>query len=250
MTPAPFEVPRLKLRRALHHIDDLEAQISAYLSRDPLYAEVVADPTFLGGTKLVVRVREEVPVDFAFIIGDALHNLRASLDLLACEVVHANGGSDEKVYFPFARSATDLPSVIRHRHIDRAKPGVAAALMNKWHPYCGGNEQLRAIHDLDIMDKHQALIPTLGMVGPAAPDPTQVRRMGPVRDGMAIVVPEAHAALPIGHHLPGDFSLNFPLLSPTGGEVHPLTGGEVIQTLRQLANLVNCLIEDLILAAT
>jgi hypothetical protein len=41
----------------------------------------------------------------------------------------------------------------------------AIAVMHAIQPYVGGNLVLRAIHDLDIQDKHTAIIPTLMNVG-------------------------------------------------------------------------------------
>jgi hypothetical protein len=44
------------------------------------------------------------------------------------------------------------------RHFDRAGAG-AVTLLRNLKPYKGGNAALRVIHDLDIQDKHRALIP-------------------------------------------------------------------------------------------
>jgi hypothetical protein len=249
--PLPFfEAPRLKLRRARYHIGDLTEQIRAYLLRSPFHLQIVADPTFAGGRKWVARVSEEVPPDFSAIIGDVIHNLRAALDLLACELVRANCPDDEGVHFPFAESASELDRMIERRHIDRAKPAVVA-LIKKLAPYKGGNAALRAIHDLDIMDKHQALIPTSDMIIapdlPAAPKVTQPPRIGPIRDGAAFAVPAAHSYLPVGFWAQGDFSLRFDPIHYTvsGLKAGPLGGGEVVPTLIGLAKLVESIIENL-----
>jgi hypothetical protein len=71
----------------------------AYLKRVPFY--LVAQPDANAGKRWVVRVREEVPVEFSAIIGDVLHNLRAALDLMAVQLVRLNHQSDDEVYrFP------------------------------------------------------------------------------------------------------------------------------------------------------
>jgi len=249
----PFDAPRLKLWRARSHIGELTDQMRAYLNRAPFHLEIVNAPTFTNGKKWVVRVREEVPADFSAIVGDVIHNLRTSLDLLACELVRANGRSDNGVYFPFAESAADLPRMIRKRHMNRAKPEVVA-LIEESQPYIGGNRALRAIHDLDIMDKHQALIPTLDMVG--APDvpgfeTPQGHRFGPIREGVGLATLGDHARLPIGLQSRGEFALRFDAIhyAVSGMVVFPLGGGEVVPTLISLANLVESLIEAFVLVA-
>lgn len=247
----PFEAPRLKLRRARYHIGDLTEQVRAYLRRSPLFLQIEADPTFAGGKKWVAHVREEVPPEFSTVIGDVIHNLRAALDLLACEVVRANHSNDNGVYFPFAESAIGLPAMIKKRHMDRAKPAVSI-LITKLAPYKGGNAALRAIHDLDIMDKHQALIPLSDMVG--APDIAGIprikhpARMGPIRNGAAFALPAAHSHLPVGLWANGEFTLRFDSLhlSVSGLKAVPLGGGEVIPTLVSLAKFVEDIIEQFV----
>jgi hypothetical protein len=184
-----------------------------------------------------------VPLDFAAIIGDAIHNLRTSLDLLACELVRANGQSDKDVHFPFAESAAELPVAIRKRFMHRAKPDVVA-LIEKVQPYTGGNHSLRAIHDLDIMD----------MIG--APDVPGYEtppnhRFGPITDGVGLATLGDHARLPIGMRAQGKFNLGFGF-APNGVfavKFQPLRGSEVIPALISLANQVESLIEAFILVA-
>lgn len=253
----PFEAPRLKLRRARHHVADLAAQIDAYIASDPLYFEMVeADEAagFQSGKKWVVRVRQEVPPEFSAIIGDAIHNLRTALDLLACELVRSNGKSDKDVHFPFAESATALAEAIKKRNMDRANAAVVALLQTSA-PYKGGNEALRAIHDLDIMDKHQALIPRSDMIeAPEVPGLESVikgYRMGPVRAGMSFAAMGQHVAIPVGFQIKGRVSLTFEAFhqSISGMKIAPLRGGEVVPTLESLAQLVEGLIEAFIQVA-
>ncbi len=99
-------------------------------------------------------------------MGDLLHNLRAALDLMACDLVRLNGLNANGVHFPFSETPKDLPEMIKRRKFFRAGP-EAVELLKKMRPYRGGQEALRAIHDLDIQDKHKELIPQfLSFVGP------------------------------------------------------------------------------------
>ncbi len=91
------------------------------------------------------------------IIGDAIHNLRAALDLMASELARRNGASDKDVYFPFAASADDLDAAIKARCFHKAGPASVKLLKESIHPYRGGNDTLCAVHDLDIQDKHTGI---------------------------------------------------------------------------------------------
>jgi hypothetical protein len=106
------------------------------------------------------------PEHLGAIIGDIIHNLRSALDLVACDMVRAVEGKDaniDRVYFPFCRSAEDLDTAIRLRQFDRAGER-AVQVLRGLKPYRGGNAALRAIHDLDIQDKHTSLILALTTV--------------------------------------------------------------------------------------
>jgi hypothetical protein len=61
------------------------------------------------------------------------------------------------VYFPFCESKEDLPEMIKRRSFHKAGE-AAVALLHEFAPYRGGNIALRAIHDLDIQDKHTSII--------------------------------------------------------------------------------------------
>jgi hypothetical protein len=232
----PFDACRLKVKRARYHMGDLMEQIRAFLLRTPFYLEIVAGDK-LGEKAWIIRVREEVPPDFSTILGDALHNLRAALDLLACELVRLNGNSDDDVAFPFARSAVHLEEVIKSKQLTRAS-APAVALLKSLQPYRGGNDVLVAIHDLDILDKHRMLISTKDMV--AMPDylggPAQRsgERVGPIRDGLKVPAPADIAPyLRVGGQSTGTLSLHFPT------DAGALMDKEIIPELVRLANLVD-----------
>ncbi len=92
------------------------------------------------------------------IFGDAVHVLRSSLDLTATEIVRRAGKDATKVSFPFGTSAESLEKEIREKRVHCA--GTAACdLVRKHRPYVGGNDLLRAVHDIDIRDKHVELVP-------------------------------------------------------------------------------------------
>jgi hypothetical protein len=90
-------------------------------------------------------------------------------------------------------------------------------------PYRNGNIALRLIHDLDIHDKHRALIPNL--MGVASP----IIKM---RDDDGTINPRVIS----DPNSPSDIKFVFP------GEVGP-TGKELIPTLHELVELVEGIVE-------
>jgi hypothetical protein len=163
MAYEPFLSSRLKIERAKCHISELNSEIAEFLSRDP-YRIIIEDGPDSGQCSWTIRVREEVPIHFPTILGDAVHNLRTALDILACDLVRLNEQSPKDVYFPFCLKRDDFEGAIRKRHIDRAAPEVLN-IIRRLEPYeDGAGYMLRAIHDLDIIDKHQLLIPVVHCV--------------------------------------------------------------------------------------
>jgi hypothetical protein len=149
-----FAASYVKLARAKHFINELESELRRYIDSKPLSPEIVSDGD---GFALDVEWAGITMLPGA-IIGDTVHNLRTALDLMASELARINGNPDDDVYFPFARSPDQFEHVIKSRHFDRAGDD-AVALLRTFAPYRGGNEALRGLHDLDIRDKHTAIVP-------------------------------------------------------------------------------------------
>jgi hypothetical protein len=71
-----------KLRRAQLHIDDASTQLDAFMRLDPWSAEADVDPK---GDRVSYRLRvhHPVPQELVTTVGDAIHNLRSSLEAVA-----------------------------------------------------------------------------------------------------------------------------------------------------------------------
>lgn len=237
MPKAPFEASKLKVERAQRHLNELATETRKYMRRDP-FRLLIEDSPDPGYHNWIVKLRYGVPGCLSAIIGDVVHNLRTALDLLACDLVRLNGGNDKNVYFPFSETAGDLDEMIKKRKLHRASPDVVE-LIRSMKPYHGGNLALRAIHDLDVVDKHKSLIP----VARLASLPRFTVR-GEVYDGVGVDVSEgtvawrlpAQARYKPGLSMPGKFHLMF----PTGS---PLAGKEVGPTLHELRQLVLTIVE-------
>ena len=154
-----FSNARCKIERARTHIAELERLVSGHIANNPILYE--QGPGTRSGDGYVATPGITIPAlprDVSVILGDIIHNARTSLDLLASEMARANGKSDSNVYFPFGRGVEHLDAMISDRRFNRCG-AHAVALLKTFKPYTGGNSELRALHDLDIVDKHRSLIP-------------------------------------------------------------------------------------------
>lgn len=219
---APFEASKLKLERAAEHLQEFDREAVAYLNSKP--CAIVVEP-FPGGLyeqmgtqSWNARIRKPVPTKFSATIGDVVHNLRTALDLLMCDLVTINGKSAKEVYFPFCNTPADLSETIKARKIHRAGLDVVQYI-EALKPYKGGNIALRAIHDLDIADKHQALLPVLAgasvplrdLLGPNIPESVANFQIIIERDGQMVIGIPGFLKVPLGTEIPARFflALNF-----------------------------------------
>ncbi len=85
-------------------------------------------PSDLNSVAMIARIRKAPPLALSTVIGDVVHNLRAALDLMACDLVRLNGGNVKGVYFPFANSAEEFPGQIKAKNLDRAGEDVVSLI--------------------------------------------------------------------------------------------------------------------------
>ena len=225
----PYDGAKLKIGRAHAHLGSFRKAESDFRKRNPLLV-TVEHPAQLGDLPYdlwVARLRIEVPSFFPVIIGDALHNMRAALDLTASDVVRLNGQRFDDVYFPFAESAEALDRQIKNKNFNRAHPDMIAVLRSL-KPYTKDSDwTLRAIHDLDVIDKHKSLLPA---VSAGQKQPVQLitesgeETLPSFRTNLTqldkrhvmVVAPKAQN-FPVGAQVPADFMLTFELGPPFYG---------------------------------
>lgn len=132
-----------------------------FISYRPYQLKLEDDQETPGKQILSLTMVRSVPANMALIIGDIIHNLRVSLDLLATDLVRINNKSPRKVYFPFANSKSEIDKQIKDKNFHRASDEAIALLRDAIKPFGGddGNGLLYALHNADIMDKHKLLIP-------------------------------------------------------------------------------------------
>jgi len=172
-----------KVKRAKKFLQELKDEINEFHATKPYRViEEKIDEEF---SALKLRFKKIFPREIKAILGDLTSNLRASLDLMVCELAKNNGRGISGIYFPTAESkqrfdSNDVQEIIRNLS-DEAK-----AFINGLEPYKGGKHQLLwVLNKLEIVNKHRALI-NIGS------NSTQIRidRMNmPVVTGLEIVPP-------------------------------------------------------------
>lgn len=93
-------------------------------------------------------------------LGDTIHNLRSSLDLLACQLVRKNDNNHDcnHVQFPISESSQKFVKATNRSEIQLMGPRVIE-ILTSLQPYKGGHSnKLWVLYRLNIQDKHRLLI--------------------------------------------------------------------------------------------
>jgi len=151
---------RAKIERAKEHVRDLELPISQF---EQLIANgvVAYNEPDTGDRVFRVKIPYQPPLRWATIIGDAVHNLRSSLDILVAELVRGKGNPVTRhTGFPIYNSVDAFTDAFKSGYPAKVEgaPDEAVDLIKATKPYKGGNDALWYIHRLDIVDKHSLLI--------------------------------------------------------------------------------------------
>ncbi|MBY8006788.1 hypothetical protein KW471_00600 [Vibrio fluvialis] len=161
-----FFTPRLKLERALKHVDELN-KISSPLSKE-LY-EIKAlkkfDPQrpLAIDWSLIYRPLKPLSETFGLIIGDAISNFRSALDHLASGLAREIDPS-QSPYFPMSTSRNGLEN---HKYLPKLEstlPGSSELLLQQIRPVQSPDEIYWSFHKLDNDNKHNIILPTVSAV--------------------------------------------------------------------------------------
>lgn len=123
-TASFFHAPVLKAQWGATRTRELADALEQFAAQKP-YKTV---PVHHG---LGVEYVGQFPPHIPLILGDAIHNLRTALDLLACDVVRQNNASAKGVYFPFAHDENGLETQIKEKKFHRASPEAIELEINE-----------------------------------------------------------------------------------------------------------------------
>lgn len=160
---------QLKLDRADKHIGDLERATVAFTESHPYRVVPKHDPD-TGQYIHKPELLRPIPQEIALVAGDAIHNLRSALDHMIGRFAIAADINDsqrealiEKTAFPTAKTEANYIKEVQ------AKAGFGPEALSKkllgYKCYSGGDNTLYALHQLDIIDKHRALILGFASIG-------------------------------------------------------------------------------------
>lgn len=158
-----FRDAQLKIEWAEKHIFDLQAIFDKFIDTE-YYSVVVKNNADTGHNALEFINTKPIPAAIPLIIGDAIHNTRTALDLVVSQIELEKTGSNTKwCKFPFGETRDELIGTVRGGAIQKFSPALADFIINVVKPYRVGNDTLCALHDLDIIDKHKIIIPTMAV---------------------------------------------------------------------------------------
>lgn len=145
----------LRLEWANKHIERFEREIQAFHASASYRLIRNVDPQ---NPNLVgVTDPPAIPPQLNLIASDAVHNMRVSLDYLACALAVLNGRSMSNVYFPIAASVEEYGDLETQRKMKKLSP-AAKHFIDGLKPYRGGNDLLWAINEINKTDKHRNLV--------------------------------------------------------------------------------------------
>lgn len=150
----------VKLKRASKRIEEL----NAFLASERPFSYVLRTDTVTGERSTRAEKNEAVADEAAAVAGDAVHNIRSSLDHAYWEIVHpfaTNRREENAIQFPFSQEAARLEEAVKNRLAARVSDKFFRTIMTlRPHGEATGNRMLYLIHLLDIPDKHRYLTPT------------------------------------------------------------------------------------------
>jgi hypothetical protein len=157
----------LKIERANEHIAHLDSLLETFI-HSGFYDLAVEKDTDSGKNFLRLTIKIALPAErYALIIGDALHNLRSALDLAYHEAVIMCGGEPSKwTRFPVLDTREELISTKLDPALEKKQISLTVynLILDVIKPYKTGNPALWMLDDLNIIDKHELLIPVLQLV--------------------------------------------------------------------------------------
>jgi len=249
-----FLGPRLKVKRAYKHIDELETWLRDLVQSniDSTRAHKDANPGSESDT-LVISRPSGYSVEVGLIVGDAIHNLRAALDLVASAIIIAGNGDASKVYFPLGDTRQTLVGSAHYRLIESVAPDLATIIADIIKPYkTGGNPNFWALNRLDRMDKHRVLIPTIAnacqhivAIGPKQEDDPPAARPGAIYMICGTTTQESRAPRVGSAAYLHNQRSGYGTIEIGFGEGEAFENEPIIPTLRQLAQLVSGVIDSL-----
>ncbi|HEY7097450.1 MAG TPA: hypothetical protein VH437_12045 [Terriglobales bacterium] len=158
---ASLDSVKRKVLWSAQHLNSIEPQAMRYFSTDP--GKVVSEEEPQTG-RIILRFRQQTPIpdEIPLIIGDAIQNLRSSLDYLVWELVlAANNVPTDKNMFPICSTEDAFNNQVARHRLDGV-PVDAIAEIKALQPYHYGQQwekaPIQAIDTFCNVNKHRRLL--------------------------------------------------------------------------------------------
>ena len=243
-----FEGSRLRIDRANRHIRDLKSAMEAYCQSD--FCNIGVDAEAKEGVSIVrLELTRELPGDIPLMLGDAIHNLRAALDFLACDIVRSGGKQPTRyTRFLFDVSREKLVAALETGALKAARPDLVELIVDAIMPYKGGDDSLYGLNDLDLDERHRLIVPTFAVVAlhnVAFKDPNKgLVKIGKLDVGVSGEFSTASASGQM--KLASYASASFQALFDKG---HAFDGQPIVPTLQRLSQVVAGVVDTIQQAA-
>lgn len=246
-----FRGPLLKIERASHHMSELDRIFHQFIDEGGTHE--LLDIADSGDYSMIFpTIKKPFPDHVATVVGDAIHNLRASLDHLYIILVELNG----KVAGKHAKFPIGEIGYVKSQLTEK-NPNPSAVVMdcifNEIRPFDfpEGDGVIAGLHDLDIADKHVILIPVVGAVNIV--DMTLRRPDGTAGPRFRnLTFHDQFNHLPPGFRPLPFFAEGMkaeqnkpPELKMMFGDGQPFAGEGVIETLRKMSDVVELTVRRL-----
>src|SRR5260221_5640710 len=121
---------QLKAFRATQHIESLKSELQGYFQSNP--GKMVRQPHSRENEAIFRFIPNgSIPARFGLIIGDALQNLRSSLDYLVWELVlAANGQPNEKNMFHICSTIESFNGQVSRHRLNGEYPDAVAEIQS------------------------------------------------------------------------------------------------------------------------
>lgn len=175
--PSRFDRVLAKYEWAKEHVNYVNEAVETFLSKKPYTVRRDIDDA-TGEFVHKIEVAPDIPNDIRFALGDAIHNLRSTLDHAAYAVVEAGTCSPANdTHFPIFNTAQEYT-----RRRDTRIPGLRKMCyeaFDRIQPYKGGfGHWIWQLHRLDIIDKHRLLLTTSSVAAGRSQTPSEITADG------------------------------------------------------------------------
>lgn len=158
MITPDFVFSQLKIERANEHIQELRWRLLEFAKTD-YYSLRIERDAHTGQHVLEFEITKTLPLKISVVVGDVLHNLHSALDLAISDVLFAHTGQRySHLKFPIYPDKKAFENGIANGKIKLAPPQIITLLKETIKPYQGGDDALWSLHNLNIVDKHIALV--------------------------------------------------------------------------------------------